>query len=254
MKRTCILIALLLALLLTACGRAESEPTIEPPVIETEEPTMETAMPEATKPARLLYLGHGSLRIVTPEDKVIYIDPYAPGDYSLPADLILVTHDHFDHRKYDRIESRQPDCVLITQVEALEGGVHQTFELPYVTVQAVEAGNNKNHSVKKCVGYVLTLSDGVKVYVSGDTSETAQMAEMAEMEIDYAFFCCDGVYNMDDAEAARCADLVGAKHSIPYHTNPAGQGGKYFDADKAARFAAKNALVILPGEEIELQQ
>ena len=140
---------------------------------------------------------------------------------------------------------------MITQVEALDGGAHQTFELPFVTVQAVEAGNNPNHSLSNCVGYVLTLSDGVKVYVSGDTSETAQMAEMASWDIDYAFFCCDGVYNMDDAEAARCADLVAAKHSIPYHNIAAG-GDVYFDADKAARFPAKNLLVIEPGEEIEL--
>ena len=241
-------ILLLLALCLTACGSAELS---APPVIETEEPSMpiETAVQSAA--SRLLYLGHASLRIVTPEGKVIYIDPFAPGDYSLPADLILVTHDHFDHCAYDRIESRAEDCQVITQVEALRGGVHQTFTLPFVTVQAVEAGNNPNHDVKSCVGYVLTLSDGVKVYVSGDTSETAQMADMASWEIDYAFFCCDGVYNMDDAEAARCADLVGAKHSIPYHNIAAG-GDVYFDADKAARFPAKNLLVIEPGEEIEL--
>ena len=246
MKRLLIFI-LLLAALLAACGKAESAL----PVTETEEPPMETANSAQAPASRLLYLGHASLRIVTPEGKTIYIDPFAPGDYSLPADLILVTHDHFDHCVYDRIESRSADCRVITQVEALSGGVHQTFELPFVTVQAVEAGNNPNHDVKSCVGYVLTLSDGVKVYVSGDTSETAQMADMASWNIDYAFFCCDGVYNMDDAEAARCADLVGAKHSIPYHNIAAG-GDVYFDRDKAARFPAKNLLVIEPGEEIEL--
>ena len=241
-------ILLLLALCLTACGRAEPS---APPVIETEEPPMETETTVRSAASRLLYLGHASLRIVTPEEKVIYIDPFAPGDYSLPADLILVTHDHFDHCVYDRIEARAEGCRVITHIEALEGGEHRTFELPFVTVQAVEAGNNRNHDVKSCVGYVLTLSDGVKVYVSGDTSETAQMAEMASWDIDYAFFCCDGVYNMDDAEAARCADLVAAKHSIPYHNIAAG-GDVYFDADKAARFPAKNLLVIEPGEEIEL--
>ena len=124
-------VLLLLALCLTACGRAEPS---APPVIETEEPSMpiETAVQSAA--SRLLYLGHASLRIVTPEEKVIYIDPFAPGDYSLPADLILVTHDHFDHCVYDRIESRSDDCRVITQVEALDGGAHQTFELPFVTV------------------------------------------------------------------------------------------------------------------------
>ena len=98
---------------------------------------------------------------------------------------------------------------------------------------------------------MLTFSNGVKLYMTGGTSTTKQMAEMANMEIDYAFYRCDGVYNMDDTEAARCADLVGAKHSIPYHNIAAG-GDVFFDADKAERFPAQNLLVIRPGEEIEL--
>ena len=56
-----------------------------------------------------------------------------------------------------------------------------------------------------------------------------------------------------DAEAARCAGLVGAKHTIPYHNIAAG-GDVYFDAAKAERFPAENLLVIQPGEEIELQK
>ncbi len=40
---------------------------------------------------------------------------------------------------------------------------------------------------------------------------------MAEKEIDYAFFCCDGVFNMGLEETAQCAELMNAKHNIPYH-------------------------------------
>ena len=53
--------------------------------------------------------------------------------------------------------------------------------------------------------------------MTGDTSTTEQMARMSEMHIDYAFWCTDGVYNMGNEEAARCAELVQAKHNIPYH-------------------------------------
>ena len=44
----------------------------------------------------LLYMGQASMRIITAEGKVIYIDPYT-GDYTMPANLILVTHGHFDY-------------------------------------------------------------------------------------------------------------------------------------------------------------
>ena len=196
---------------------------------------------------RIMYKGHGSLRVTTADGRVIYVDPYAGGGYDLAADLILITHGHSDHTNTALIEKRAPDCRVITWKEALEGGAHRTFDLGFVTVEAVEAGNNQNHDLKNCVGYVLTLGSGVCVYVSGDTSTTEQMPRLAEKKLDYAFFCCDGIYNMDLAEAARCARIVGAKHNIPYHMAP----GKLFDRKRAESFDAPLRLIVADGEEIE---
>lgn len=206
-----------------------------------------------TKHAKLLYMGHASIRITTPEDKVIYIDPFVGDseDYAPTADLILETHGHYDHTVLDKIENRSEDCQVITWQEALEGGTHQSFDLGYAKVEAVEAGYNNNHDVSQCVGYVITLSDGTKVYVSGDTSTTEQMPSLAEQKIDYAFFCCDGIYNMDLEEAAACADLVKAKHNIPYHMTAA-DSGSFFDRERAEAFNVGNRLIIEEGEEIEL--
>lgn len=195
-------------------------------------------------------MGQASIRIITPEGKVIYIDPFAGNGYDLPADLILVTHDHYDHNQIHLIPRRNPDCRIITWKEALHFGKHKTFALGYATVEAVEAGNNPNHSVKKCVGYIITLSDGISVYISGDTSTTKQMAEFAERQIDYAFFCCDGIYNMGVEEAAECAALVNAKHSIPYHVIV--KNGVYFDRERAEQFNSLNRLIIDENEEILL--
>lgn len=250
----CILIGLLCVL--TACtGKPESTSDTDTTGVsllsEAAEQEDEETMAESTPKAKLLYMGHASLRITTPEGKTIYIDPYAGDGYAPAADLILVTHSHFDHTMLDKIENRAPDCRTITWKEALEGGRHQTFELGYATVQAVEAGGNRNHSVKECVGYVLTLSDGTCIYVSGDTSRTGQMSALADMQIDYAFFCCDGVYNMDLDEAAECAALVGAAHNIPYHVIAA-NGSKTFDRARAEQFHAPNRLIVDDGEEIEL--
>lgn len=255
-KQIGLLLLFCLVMLLAACaGQTDGTLTTDTAAAnETERSTAQgdETMTESKTAGKLLYMGHASIRITTPEGKVIYIDPYAGDGYAPQADLILVTHSHFDHTALDKVSDRAADCRIITWKEALAGGKHQTFDLGYVRVEAVEAGYNRNHSVKDCVGYVLTLSDGVSVYVSGDTSETKQMPSLAEKQIDYAFFCCDGVYNMDLDEAAACAALVGAKHNIPYHVIAA-NGSRVFDRAKAERFPAENRLILDAGEEIELQ-
>ena len=207
-----------------------------------------TAMAEGAPGHRLLYQGHGSLRIVTGEGKVIYIDPYAGEGYDLPADLILVTHAHQDHTAVHLIQNRNEDCRIITWEDALVNGEYKTFDLGYASVEAVQAGNNRNHDINSCVGWVITLSGGITVYATGDTSATDQMASLADRKIDYAFFVCDGIYNMDMEEAIACAKLVNASHSIPYHMAP----GKLFDADRAEKFDVPNRLILPAGEEISL--
>ncbi len=218
-----------LTVLLLGCGSAMAESGAESP--------------------KLLYQGHGSLRIVTAEGKVIYVDPYAGEGYDLPADLILITHGHQDHTAVDLIKNRNDGCRLITWKEALVNGEYKTFDLGFATVEAVQAGNNKNHDIRSCVGWLITLSGGITVYATGDTSTTDQMAELGGRNIDYAFFVCDGKYNMDMEEAIACAKLVHARHSIPYHMAP----GKLFDRQRAELFDVPDRLIIPAGEEIILE-
>lgn len=105
--------------------------------------------------------------------------------------------------------------------------------------------------MKECVGYIVTI-DGVSVYVTGDTSTAEQMASLAERNIDYAFYCCDGVFNMDLDEAAECARTVGAGHNIPYHVTAS--DSVFFDRERAERFDAPNRLIVDEGEEIVLNR
>ncbi len=219
----------LVALLLLTCGSAAADD-----------------QPDSHK---LLYQGHGSLRIVTGEGKVIYVDPYAGEGYDLPADLILITHGHRDHTAVDLIKKQNEGCQTISYTDALIDGEYKTFDLDYAKIEAVQAGNNPNHDIRECVGWLITLSDGVSVYVTGDTSTTDQMAELAERDIHYAFFVCDGRFNMDMEEASACAKLVNARHSIPYHMAP----GSLFDKERAELFDAPNRLILPAGEEITLE-
>ena len=207
---------------------------------------------EAAGEVSLMYMGQASIRIVTEAGRVIYIDPYAGSKYDLVADLILVTHEHFDHNKLSLVRNRAKDCRIIRAKDAVTEEGHLRFDLGYVSVQAVEAGFNRWHDARNCVGYVLTFTNGRKVYVSGDTSVTDEMSRMSAMHIDYAFLCTDGWYNMGNEEAARAARMIGAKHNIPYH-NDTSNSGEMFNRDAAEAFDAPNKMIILPGETIKIQ-
>jgi L-ascorbate metabolism protein UlaG (beta-lactamase superfamily) len=195
--------------------------------------------------AKLYYQGHGSYRFTTSENRVIYFDPYAGDGYDLPADLILVTHDHGDHNQVQLV-TQKPECRVITYEDALAGGKHNSFDVDGIAVDSVEA-KNLMHNPKHCVGYILSF-DGLSIYCSGDTSKTEQMSSFAARGLDYAIFCGDGKFKMGLKEAAECARLVGAKHNIIVHLKPGG----LFDRAKAGKWDAPNKLIIEPGEEITL--
>jgi L-ascorbate metabolism protein UlaG (beta-lactamase superfamily) len=194
---------------------------------------------------KLLYQGHGSYRITAADGRVIYIDPYVGDGYDKPADILLVSHQHSDHNKTELV-TQKPACKIITNVEALAGGKHNTFDVAGIVIEAVEA-RNTNHDPAQCVGFIITV-DGIKIYIAADTSKTKSMESFAARKLDYALLPIDGYYNMDAKEAAECAKLIGARVNIPVHMKP----GELFDRKSAEAFDAPGRLIVAAGEEIEL--
>ena len=207
--------------------------------------TAKTVTDGKSDTASLLYQGHASFRLTLDNGKIVYIDPYAGEGYDVPADLILVTHEHPDHNAVD-IMPHAEDCVIFRSADAIKDGKYQELDIYGIHVEPVQA-YNKNHDVSKCVGYLVTVNDKL-LYFAGDTSKTDQMSELAERHIDFAFLPMDGKYNMDIPEAIECAELIQAKHTVPIHT---GLGGLYSES-RAQQFVTPSVMLVYPGSSIEL--
>ncbi|MCL1808018.1 MAG: MBL fold metallo-hydrolase [Oscillospiraceae bacterium] len=267
MKRlVSILLPIALLISLTSCAanpsEAETPPVSSPsepapsatpsPSLTPEEPAdpseppNEIPSPGGSQETTLLYQGHASLRLTSQNGLVLYIDPAEGEGYDKPADFILVTHEHNDHNKVSKV-TQKDDCVIIRAVDILAAEDQKMQLNESIAIEGVQA-YNPNHKVTECVGFIITIDD-LTMYVAGDTSKTEQMDTFSERNLDYAFFPTDGVYNMSAEAAAECAEIVGAKHNIPYHTKV----GSLFDLEIAESFNVTNRLIIQAGEEIGLE-
>jgi len=193
--------------------------------------------------AELYYQGHGSYRITTQNNTVIYVDPYAGDGYDIPGDVIIVTHEHGDHNHTDLV-TRKEGGVILRHADLFDGQTYLTHTFKDITVTGTPA-ENKNHPRSQCVGFILTC-DGKKIYGAGDTSYFPEME--AFEHLDLALLPCDGIYNMGPVEAAHCADVMDVKKAIPVHMAP----GRLYDKAQAQRFRSDKALFVEPGETLDI--
>lgn len=194
----------------------------------------------------LTMIGHASTKIKTGNGTVIYIDPFASGDYEEAADVILVTHQHDDHNHVSLV-TKKDSTETITNAEALKDGNYNSFEVNGVKIEAVPA-ENSNHPRTECVGYIISF-DGISVYHTGDTSYIDDMKDLTSRKLTYAMYPIDGEYNMDAEEATKCANTVGAKHNIAMHSD-------FYDynEEKVKKFTPDGKLEVPAGTTIDLQK
>jgi L-ascorbate metabolism protein UlaG (beta-lactamase superfamily) len=195
----------------------------------------------------LKYIRDSFVKIKTLEGKVIYIDPYAANEFADSADIVLITHEHYDHNDLTRVK-RKVTCQIIRSANALLDGVYQSFTIGNIKITAVPAYNGY-HPRNQCVGYVIEF-DGIKLYHAGDTGKIAEMADLTSQNITYALLPVDGVYTMTPEVATAAAAVIQAKHDIPIHTSP---GSAPYDETTAARFTSPNKMSLRPDSTIVLE-
>ena len=187
------------------------------------------------KQLRLNFYAHASIAIEY-EGRNIYVDPVVGhADYErLPkADMILVTHSHYDHFDRAAIESLQTEHTHIicdkSSAESFAGDCYTmlpgSVAEPFadIRVEAIAAYNTSEHQLqfhpkeREDCGYVLTLGDAVRIYISGDTEPTDELRALADKHIDIAFICVNQPYTMTPDEAVEAVEAIRPKIYYPYH-------------------------------------
>jgi len=175
---------------------------------------------EAVK--KIHWLGHDAIRI--DGSVVILFDPFQIS-VTKPADLILITHDHFDHNSPEDVAKIQKkDSVIVTDADSakkLGGDIKVVAPGDTVTVKGIEIqvgpayNTNKEFHPKEAgmLSFIVTL-DGVRYYHAGDTD---LIPEMKQLDVDIAFLPVSGTYVMTADEAVQAAKAIMPKIAIPMH-------------------------------------
>lgn len=172
--------------------------------------------------------GHASFEIFS-DGKTIYIDPYKLPEKPKKADLVLVTHEHFDHLSNIN-QLRRPSTIVIgpegckkkvKNLKVIEEGEEINLKgfkieaVPAYNVQRFRSPGNPYHPKGLGVGYVVTV-EGKKIYHAGDTD---LINEMERLNVDIALLPIGGKYTMDVEEAINAAITINPEIIVPMHYN-----------------------------------
>lgn len=176
----------------------------------------------------LKWIGHASF-LIKNKGMNLYIDPFRLGDKVERADLILITHPHFDHLSVDDIgkiaDSNTEVFVPKDSIDKIKWGrvvgvepnrSYSSNGIEFGTIPAYNVVNERlrHHPIGNgWVGYILDV-DGKKIYHAGDTDF---VEEMKKIEVDLALLPMGGTYTMSLKEAVGAARSIDAKNVAPMH-------------------------------------
>ena len=174
-------------------------------------------------------LYHSSIRIN--KEKTIYIDPFKIDKNYNDADIVFITHDHYDHYSEEDIDKviNENTTIIIPKellTKILRKGINKnaviTVEsnkeymvqgIKFETIPAYNTNKTFHPKENDWVGYIITL-DGIRYYIAGDTDVTE---ENRKVKCDVAFVPVGGTYTMDFKEAAQLINEIQPKIAVPIH-------------------------------------
>jgi L-ascorbate metabolism protein UlaG (beta-lactamase superfamily) len=208
------------------------------------------------------WLGHSGFRIAV-GSSTIYIDPYRIAADEPKADLILITHQHYDHFSIQDLERVRKDTTQVLAppavAERLDGNVHSMrpgdvveTDVDGVDVRAVPAYNTSKRDGEGrpfhpreagCLGYEVNVR-GARLYHAGDTDVIPEMDWVVGAEV--ALLPVSGVHVMTAFEAAEAARRIQPTVAVPMHWG--GHVGSEQDAQAFADAAPVDVVIMEPAE------
>ena len=189
-------------------------------------------------------LCHSSIRLN--KGGVIYFDPFKIEENYNDADVIFITHDHYDHYSEEDIDKVvKEDTIIVAPEDLLTKLLKKGFEkdniilvkpnecytakeIKFQTIPAYNINKQFHPKENRWVGYLLEI-EGVTYYIAGDTDITE---ENRKVNCDVAFVPVGGTYTMDHKEAAELINDIKPKVAIPTH-----YGSIVGSKDDGAKFA-----------------
>ena len=210
----------------------------------------------------LFWFGHASFYIKA-EGMTVFIDPFnLPESVKERADLVLITHAHFDHcsrKDIDKVVKSgtkviaAKGCLKDNEYGGVTVAGHGFRERAgSAEIEAVPAYNIKSERLQ-ChprengwVGYVINIG-GMHIYHAGDTDYIPEMKNLKGM--DAALLPVGGTFTMDVAEAMEAAKEMNPKFFVPMHyKNLLGKDGSR-EAEEQIRKSMSNAMILKEVQE-----
>ncbi len=170
------------------------------------------------------WLGHASFCIEA--EKIVYFDPWKLKQNLPEADIVLISHDHYDHCSVEDINkiSKKETVVVcnkscashFTDVEVKIVKPNEKMNVNGIDIEIFPAYNiHKPYHPKTSggLGFIVTLS-GQRIYHCGDTDF---IPEMKDIKCDIALLTVSGTYVMTASEAAKAVEIIKPKIAIPMH-------------------------------------